>query len=225
MTSTAKTLVRILTAAVVGGAIGALLTRWKGMAQFRAHSELGANMWISVALWCVFSIYWSIAAKDSAPTKSAESVWSRQWHLILVNGALLLLVFPVPGLTRRFLPASQWIVVVGLVIQAAFVLFAVWARRHLGSNWSGEVRIAAGHQLVRSGPYGFVRHPIYTAVLGMYCGTALVSGEIHAPIALVIVTLAYWRKIRLEEQALEKTFGADFDEYRRDTWALVPPLY
>ncbi len=212
-------------AAVVGGAIGALLTRWKGMAQFRAHNELGVNMWISVALWCVFSIYWSIAAKDSAPTKSAESIWSRQWHLILVNGALLLLVFPVPGLTRRFLPANQWIIVAGLVIQAAFILFAVWARRHLGSNWSGEVRIAAGHELVRSGPYRFVRHPIYTALLGMYCGTALVSGEIHAPIALVIVTLAYWRKIRLEEQALEKTFGADFDDYRRDTWALVPPLY
>ena len=59
----------------------------------------------------------------------------------------------------------------------------------------------------------------------MYCGTAIVSGEIHAPIALVLVTLAYWRKIRLEEQALGKTFGADFDAYRRDTWALVPPLY
>ena len=225
MTKTTKTLARVLIAAAAGGAIGALLTRWKGMAQFRADNELGVNMWISVAFWCLFSIYWSIAAKDSAPTKSSESLWSRQWHLIVVNAALLLLVLPVPGLTQRFLPENQSIVVAGLVIQAAFTLFAVWARRHLGSNWSGEVRIAAGHQLVRSGPYRFVRHPIYTAVLGMYCGTALVSGEIHAPLALVIVTLAYWRKIRLEEQALEKTFGADFDNYRRDTWALVPPLY
>ncbi len=225
MTKTTKTLARVLIAAAAGGAIGALLTRWKGMAQFRADNELGVNMWISVAFWCLFSIYWSIAAKDSAPTKSSESLWSRQWHLIVVNAALLLLVLPVPGLTQRFLPENQSIVVAGLVIQAAFILFAVWARRHLGSNWSGEVRIAAGHQLVRSGPYRFVRHPIYTAVLGMYCGTALVSGEIHAPLALVIVTLAYWRKIRLEEQALEKTFGADFDNYRRDTWALVPPLY
>ena len=225
MTNTAKTLKTMLVAAVVGGAIGSMFTHWKGASQFRAHNRLPPGMWISVALWCVFSIYWSIAAKDSAPTKSSESVWSRQWHLFLVNAALLLLVLPVPGLTRRFLPANEPLIIAGLVIQAAFILFAVWARRHLGSNWSGEVRIAQQHQLVRSGLYRFIRHPIYTAVLGMYFGTALVSGEIHAPLALLIVTLAYWRKIRLEEQALEKTFGADFDAYRRDTWALVPPLY
>jgi protein-S-isoprenylcysteine O-methyltransferase Ste14 len=59
----------------------------------------------------------------------------------------------------------------------------------------------------------------------MYGGTALVSGQIHAPIALILVSLAYWRKIRLEEQALGETFGDEFDAYRRDTWALVPLLF
>jgi len=225
MTKTTKSLLRMGVAAAAGGLIGALYAHGKNFSVSWAHHEFSTGVKLSVALWCLFSIYWSIAAKDSAPTKSSESVWSRQWHLVLVNGALLLLIFPVPGLTQRFLPVNYFFVVAGLVIQAAFVLLAVWARRHLGSNWSGEVRIAAEHQLVRSGPYRFIRHPIYTAVLGMYCGTALVSGEIHAPIALVIVTLAYWRKIRLEEKALGKTFGADFDAYRRDTWALVPPLY
>jgi protein-S-isoprenylcysteine O-methyltransferase Ste14 len=70
-----------------------------------------------------------------------------------------------------------------------------------------------------------VRHPIYTALLGMYLGTAMVSGEIHAPLALVIVTLAYWRKIHLEEQALTQAFGADYATYRSHTWALVPLLF
>ena len=51
------------------------------------------------------------------------------------------------------------------------------------------------------------------------------SGEIHAQIALVIVTLAYWRKIRMEERAMAATFGADHEAYRRDTWALVPFLF
>ncbi|MGA3300929.1 MAG: isoprenylcysteine carboxylmethyltransferase family protein, partial [Candidatus Acidiferrales bacterium] len=133
--------------------------------------------------------------------------------------------FPIPGLTRRFLPDNHFVVAVGLAIEAAFILLAVWARLHLGTNWSGEVRVAAGHQLIRSGPYRFIRHPIYTAVLGMYCGVAIVSGEIHAPIALVIVTLAYWRKIRMEERAMAATFGADHEAYRRDTWALVPFLF
>src|ERR1700733_3529575 len=225
MTRPTRAVVKVVVAAIVGGIIGALISRRNLAFTSRIQHEFPVGLCISVALLFLFSIYWSIAAKDSAPTKTSESWWSRQLHLILVNGGVLLLIFPAPGLTRRFLPDNYFVVAAGLLIEAAFILLAVWARRHLGSNWSGEVRIAAGHQLVRSGPYGFVRHPIYTAVLGMYCGTALVSGEIHAPIALVIVTLAYWRKIRLEEQALEKTFGADFDEYRRDTWALVPPLY
>ena len=59
----------------------------------------------------------------------------------------------------------------------------------------------------------------------MYFGTMLISGEIHAPLALLVITLAYWRKIRLEERALGETFGADFDAYRRDTWALVPMVF
>jgi protein-S-isoprenylcysteine O-methyltransferase Ste14 len=59
----------------------------------------------------------------------------------------------------------------------------------------------------------------------MYCGVAIVSGEIHAPIAVVIVALAYYRKIRLEERAMAATFGADHEAYQRDTWSLVPFLF
>lgn len=190
-----------------------------------AQLEFPVAMRLAVALLFAFSVYWSIAARDSAPTKTSESKWSRGLHLTLVNGGVLLLILPVPGLTRRFLPVGNFLVVAGLIIEAAFILLAVWARRSLGSNWSGEVRVATGHQLIRSGPYRYIRHPIYTAVLGMYCGVALVSGEIHAPIALLIVALAYWRKIRMEERAMSETFGADHEAYRRETWALVPFLF
>jgi protein-S-isoprenylcysteine O-methyltransferase Ste14 len=186
--------------------------------------SLPVGMTISVGLWVAFSVYWSIAARNSKPTQSSESVGSRQLHVLLVNGALLLLLLPVPGLTRRFLPESPALVVVGLAVQTAFLLFAVWARRHLGRNWSGEVRIATEHELVRSGPYKYIRHPIYTAILGMYIGTMLVSGEIHALIALAVVTLAYWRKIRMEERVLDGVFGESYEAYRRESWALVPPL-
>jgi protein-S-isoprenylcysteine O-methyltransferase Ste14 len=225
MTRTTKALVKMGVAAGVGALVGVLISSWRPERAVYAQTHFSTGMWLSLGLWAVFSVYWSVAAKDSAPTKTSESVWSRQLHLILVNGALVLLVAPVPGLTRRFLPASDVLVAAGLIIQGAFILLAISARRHLGSNWSGEVRIASEHHLVRSGPYRLIRHPIYTAVLGMYCGTALVSGEVHAPLALLVVTLAYWRKIRLEERVLAETFGADHEAYRRDTWALVPPLY
>ena len=220
-----RVLLKMAAAVAVGALIGARLSHWHAFQAVHAQMKFPLGMWLSVGLWMLFSVYWSIAAKDSAATKTSESGTSRQLHLITVNVALLLLVLPVPGLTRRFLPASYLLVAAGLAIQAAFVLLAVWARRHLGSNWSGEVRIAAEHKLVRSGPYRFIRHPIYTAVLGMYCGTALVSGEIHALIALAVVILAYWRKIHLEERALREAFGADHEAYRRESWAWIPGVY
>ena len=191
----------------------------------RAFLVLPRGMVLSVVLWLAFSVYWTYAAKVSAPAKASESGWSRLLHLILMDGAMLLLLLPIPGLSPRFLPNSHSLVYAGLVIQGAFLWMAVWARWCLGKNWSGEVRIATGHQLVRTGPYRFLRHPIYTAVLGMHCGTMLVSGEIHALLALMLVTVAYWRKIRLEERVLGETFGAAYDAYRRDTWALVPLIY
>lgn len=229
MTHTTKRLSRIAYAAAIGAVGGALLVLVRGRSPV-AHAmttlfTFSPGMRVSLALWLVFSVYWSIAAKDSAATRTSESWWSRQLHLALVNVALLLLVLPIPGLTRRFLPESRALVVAGLAIQAAFILLAVWARRHLGSNWSGEVRIATGHQLVRTGPYRWVRHPIYTAVLGMYCGTLLVSGQIHALIATAVVIAAYWRKISMEERALRETFGAEHEIYRQETWAWIPGVY
>ncbi|HLK53279.1 MAG TPA: isoprenylcysteine carboxylmethyltransferase family protein, partial [Candidatus Angelobacter sp.] len=110
-------------------------------------------------------------------------------------------------------------------VQAGFILLAVWARRHLGSNWAAEVRIGVDHQLVRTGPYRWLRHPIYTAMLGMFLGTAIASSQYHALVGLAMLVLAYLRKTRLEEQILFHTFGGDFDAYRRDTWALVPLVY
>jgi protein-S-isoprenylcysteine O-methyltransferase Ste14 len=183
------------------------------------------GMMIAIALICFFSIYWSAAAKNSAPTQSSESAWSRRLHLIVLNSAVLLLIFPVPGLTRRFLPASRILTAAGLAVEIAGILFAFWARRHLGRNWSGEVRIATGHQLIRSGPYKTIRHPIYTGVLAMYAGVMLVSGQIHALLAFLIITVTYWRKLRLEEKILSENFGPDWDSWRRATWALVPPLF
>jgi len=104
------------------------------------------------------------------------------------------------------------------------IALAIWARRHLGRNWSGEVRIRDDHQLVQSGPYRLIRHPIYTAMFAMYTGTALVSGELHALLAIAVLAVAYWRKIRLEERALSAALGATYDSYRRGTWALIPWL-
>ena len=180
----------------------------------------------ALLLWIGFSLYWGIAARNSAPAEQPESRASKWFHQIVLNLAVLLLFLPVPGLNGWFLPQHlHFLVAVGAVIQAAFILLAVWARRHLGRNWSGEVRIGVGHELVRTGPYRFLRHPIYTAMLGMFVGTAISSSQYHALLGLAILILAYLRKTRLEEQILQQTFGAEYDDYRRKTWRLVPPVF
>jgi len=182
------------------------------------------RMLLSAALWVAFIVYWSAAARNAAPAKSAESRESRRLHEILLNGAILLLFIPVPGLRGRFLPLLPLVVAAGLALQAGAFLLAVWARRHLGRNWSGAITETVGHQLVRSGPYRVVRHPIYSAMLGMAVGTAVVSGELHALLALAVMAVAYARKIPLEERHLRTVFGPSYDEYRRGTWAVVPGL-
>jgi protein-S-isoprenylcysteine O-methyltransferase Ste14 len=180
----------------------------------------------SLGLWVLFFVYWGIAGRNSAPTARTEGGRSTAVHQILLNVALVLLFWEAPGLTGWFLP-QRWhfLVPVGLIIQAGFLLLAVWARRHLGRNWAAEVRVAADHQLIDTGPYRRLRHPIYTAMLGMFLGTAIASSQYHALLGLAILVVAYLRKTRLEEQILSQTFGARYDTYRRDTWSLVPLVF
>jgi protein-S-isoprenylcysteine O-methyltransferase Ste14 len=139
-------------------------------------------------------------------------------------GALALAFIRVPELGRTWLPNASYMIPIGLLVQVSSAFLAVWARRHLGRNWSGAITAKVDHQLVRTGPYRLVRHPIYSAMLGMFAATALVSGELHGLLALVVISVAYWRKIRLEEQHLRGVFGSGYDEYRRTTRAVIPWL-
>jgi len=175
---------------------------------------LSSPLSISAALWIGFVIYWNVAAGNTVPTKSRESPASRRVHTWLLNAAMFLVFVPVPGLDRRILPEGRWVVAVGIVIHLASFLLALSARRHLGRFWSGEITQKVGHQLIRSGPYRLVRHPIYTAMLGMFLGTAISSSQYHALLGLGILVLAYLRKTRLEEQILQQTFGTEYDAYR-----------
>jgi len=192
-----------------------------------ALAELGVTWPIIVAIgvWAVYSIYWSVMARGAADPQQAESSWSRGVHVTLTTLAQLLVLFPVPGLRARVLPASPWVTAAGFVVMAAGLALAVWARQVLGRFWSGAIATNAGHQLVRSGPYHWVRNPIYTALLALYLGTAIVSGELHGLLGIVIAVVAYWRKVRLEGAHLAALFGPEYEAYRRESGALIPRVF
>jgi protein-S-isoprenylcysteine O-methyltransferase Ste14 len=125
--------------------------------------------------WVVQGLYWEHAAKSAAAAKSSENKVSRAFHVFLANLAAVLVLLPVRGL-GRFLPVSAAIMAAGIVVEGLGLFLAIRSRRHLGSNWSGEITIKVDHQLVRSGAYRLLRHPIYTGLLTMYAGSALVPG-------------------------------------------------
>ena len=189
-----------------------------------ARPALDWPMSVCVIIWLAFFIYWGKASKNSAPTIAQEPPKSRSYHELMLNLALILLVCPIPGLRRRLWPYSFALVLAGLWLQGAFFALAVWARRHLGRNWSGPIATKLDHQLIRSGPYRLIRHPIYTAMLGMFAASALVSGTVHAFVAFALVAFAYWRKIPAEERHLQTVFGDQWQSYQRRSTTLVPWL-
>lgn len=220
----------ILWTAVIGAAIGARVARgsfhgfknpfWapdKALLAYRPMLLAAAGAFI------LMGIYWEIAAKHASEAKRSEPKISRSFHVFLVNAAMVLEIVPVHGF-GRFVPVSVWIMSGGLAVELFGLALAIWARRHLGRNWSGEITIKVEHELIRSGPYRRLRHPIYTGFLAMYAGVLLVTGEWLALIGFIVVGLAYWRKIRLEEANLNVAFGAGYDAYRRESWALVPGI-
>jgi len=114
---------------------------------------------------------------------------------------------------------------IGVVLLAAGLAFAVWARAVLGGNWSGTVTIKEGHELIDRGPYRHIRHPIYSGLLLALLGTWLAGGRVYGLLAFALALSALSGKLRVEERFMAQEFGERYAAYRRSTWALVPWIY
>jgi protein-S-isoprenylcysteine O-methyltransferase Ste14 len=104
------------------------------------------------------------------------------------------------------------------------VAFAIWARWSLGRNWSAEVSLKTDHQLVSSGPYAYVRHPIYSGLLLAVIGTAVVIGEWRGLLAILITAVGHVLKAKREEALMTSAFGDQYRQRRRETGFLLPRL-
>jgi protein-S-isoprenylcysteine O-methyltransferase Ste14 len=176
-------------------------------------------------LWLAWFAYWMVAARNVKVTRRREGFGTFLLNRVfVVIGALLLLVpgQPLPWLSERFVPpttAAYWL---GFVIVTAGLGFAVWARLHLGRNWSATVTVKQDHELIRTGPYGVVRHPIYTGLLFALLGTAVAIGEWRGLLALASFTIGLLIKINAEERFMRQTFGEQYARYRAKVPALIP---
>jgi len=179
-------------------------------------------------LWLAFSVYWRAMAVNVKAAERREALPSRLARLaaFVCAGALLWLPsVPLPWLGGRFLPSGVLFFWVGAAVAAGGLLFAVWARRHLGNNWSQAVTVKEHHELITSGPYALVRHPIYTGLLLGIIGSAMARGEWRGLIAVALVFTILWRKLRLEEKWMREQFGEPYEAYSRKVTALVPHFF
>jgi protein-S-isoprenylcysteine O-methyltransferase Ste14 len=139
--------------------------------------------------------------------------------------AAALLAFPDRRLTwldQRFLPPTMIAYWLGLIMLAVGIAFAVWARHDLGRNWSGTVTVKQDHELIRSGPYRLVRHPIYTGLLLAILGTAVAFGEWRGLLAFGLLTGSLLLKLRIEERFMGESFPDEYARYRAEVPALIP---
>jgi protein-S-isoprenylcysteine O-methyltransferase Ste14 len=186
-----------------------------------AYRYLFPGMWIS---WIA---YWLWESRNAKATARRETIASRLTHvvpLILAVGLLWGDRAPIRILNERVVPWAPWEFWAGAVVTASGLLFTVWARVHLGRNWSGVVTIKEGHELIDTGPYALVRHPIYTGLLVAIFGSAMARCEWRSVLAVLIAYAALWRKLRIEERWMTERFGEQYGAYRRRVPALVPFL-
>jgi protein-S-isoprenylcysteine O-methyltransferase Ste14 len=180
---------------------------------------------IIAALWLGFAVCWIVLAAWSSKAEKRVGLGSElPYRIVLILGAIVFLI-PAHGYHG---PLRLWLVTrleawICVALVAFGFAFSAWARVYLGPLWSGSVTMKADHRIVDGGPYGIVRHPIYTGILLAVYATAAAKGTVLGLTGALIITIGIWMKARLEEQWLRQELGADaYDSYRRRVSMLLP---
>jgi protein-S-isoprenylcysteine O-methyltransferase Ste14 len=195
-----------------------LMSVWEAMRTQEA-------MQVCAYLWTALMVVWIVGRLRTKRTQQIVGPAPRLVYSAMVLGAFFLVFNDslVRGWLRiRLFPRAEWIDVAGVLVTAAGIALAIWARFHLGQNWSSAVSVKVGHELIQSGPYRWVRHPIYTGLLLGMVGTAMVRGQVRSLLGIALLLAGFWVKLGIEEQFMRKTFGEEYEEYSRNTGALVP---
>jgi protein-S-isoprenylcysteine O-methyltransferase Ste14 len=189
---------------------------------------------IILASWAAFLLVWGVSAffvKQDVRGGGYTAAWQRYWILRLAAAAII--IFVAVRLGRRagssgavlfshpiFTPSLTlgWI---GAALTVIGIGFAIWARVNLGRNWSPRPAAKEHHELVTTGPYAYVRHPIYTGIMLAALGTALTS-SIFGIGMLIFISIAFALRMNKEEKIMLELFPEQYPEYQKHTKRLVP---
>ena len=183
-------------------------------------------IWIAVvAIWAAAAFVTKRAVKRQSPV---TRLLVETWCCMLAASKQFAVQ---PGnawsgvLHRRIVPDQPLYGWLSLLITCAGIAFTLWARFFLGRNWSGTVTVKENHELMRSGPYGIVRHPIYAGLSLAFLGTAIGFGELRGLIGLPILVFGWKYKANVEERFMIGHFGEQYRRYRSEVKGLIPFIW
>jgi len=166
--------------------------------------------------WIIFWVYWLASAFGVKQGRASR-------RRIPLNGVTALSVIVLVRVFRggSLVVQSPVLGAIGAVVFASGIALAIWARVQLGRNWGMPMTEKAEPELITSGPYRFVRHPIYSGLLLALLGTALVTNLIGL-IIVVILGAYFYYSASVEEGNLTAIFPTAYPAYRVTTKMLVP---
>jgi protein-S-isoprenylcysteine O-methyltransferase Ste14 len=178
-------------------------------------------------IWLAWLVSWAVGSIFSGRTEKHVRTWdSRAYRIPILVGAVLL----TPWTARVLGEQPIWQVgnagTYGLGgVALAGVLFTWWARIHLGRFWSNAITRKEGHRVIDTGPYGLVRHPIYTGLITAMLATGVAVGTATALLGTLLIAFGLWQKARMEEGFLTKELGSDtYGSYCHRVPMLIPFL-
>jgi len=175
--------------------------------------------------WLVWGAYWIISSRTAKQKAERQSARNRAGYFVFTVAGFILLtsntshVYP---LKKRVVPQTFAVALVGAIICTLGTIFTLWARHVIANNWSSDVAFKKEHELVERGPYSIVRHPIYTGMLIMVLGTAIVAGALAQFVAIAFVFVGFWIKMKQEEALLTAHFPNEYPAYQERTKRILP---
>jgi protein-S-isoprenylcysteine O-methyltransferase Ste14 len=171
--------------------------------------------------WAAFWLYWLVAAFSM---KRGRVPWSRELAIRAAIVVVVILLFRMGAFRHHGLKTEPWRAVIGLVLFGLGLGFAVWARRHIGRNWGTPMTQKDEPELVTSGPYHLVRHPIYSGILAAGVGTAVALNWIWL-VAVMLAGIYFVYSAVVEERYMTEQFAHSYPAYKRSTKMLVPFVF
>ena len=176
---------------------------------------------VILACWVAFWIYW-LAASTGA--KAGQTRWTRFAGIRVAVILLALLLLRVRAFKAQAVTTDPWVQGIGLAVFLLGLALAIWARVHLGRNWGTPMSEKIDPELVTTGPYRSIRHPIYSGIILAMIGTTI-AVSLYWLVAVLVIGVYFLYSAFVEERTMARLFPGSYPEYKRSTKMLIPFIF